>query len=135
MPADFDKHTAMQAFLRRNFPAHGEALSAYPGEALQAGLNAPFSSLFQLAQLARRNLLSDRDLNASIRARRFSVIVLSFDLGKERDPYWLNSYYLTPATREAIESNYVLANSLDMPEPEKDRQQNRYYIYVPSSKQ
>jgi hypothetical protein len=135
MPSDFVRHNAMQSFLRQNFPHHAEALSAYPGELLQAGLGTPFSSLFQLAQLARRGVISDQDLAASIRAHRFSVIILSFDLRKEQDPYWLNSYYLTPATREAIEHGYVLATSLDMPALEKDRPQDRYYIYVPGSNQ
>jgi hypothetical protein len=133
MPSDIVKHNAMLSFLRQNFPHHAEALSATPGEVLQAGLETPFSSLFQLAQLARRDVIPDDDLAAFIRAHRFTVIILSFDLMKERDPYWLNSYYLTPATREAIEHNYVLATSLDMPAPERDRPQDRYYIYVPAS--
>jgi hypothetical protein len=129
-PSDFARYNAMQVFLRQNFSPHAEALSASPGELLQAGLETPFSGLFQLVQLAHRGILSDRDLAVQIGARRFSVIVLSFDLSLERDPYWLN-FYLTPATRDAIDHGYVCVSSLDMPAPEKERAQDRYYIYVP----
>ena len=130
LPSDFAQHNAMQVFLRQNFPRHAEALSVSPGELLQAGLETPFSGLFQLVQLAHRGVISDGDLAAQIGARRFSVIVLSFDLWQERDPYWLN-FYLTPATRDAIEHGYARVGSLDMPTSEKERAQDRYYIYVP----
>ncbi len=128
-PIDFAKHNAMQSFLRQSFAPHAESLSPSPGELLQAGLETPFSGLFQLAQLAHRGMLSDRELAAQIRAGRFSVIVLSFDLAKERDPYWLN-FYLTPSTIDAINRSYSIATSLDMPAPEKQRPEDRYYIYV-----
>jgi hypothetical protein len=129
-PSDFARHSAMQAFLRQNFPPHAQALSANPGELLQAGLETPCSSLVTLAQLARRGILSDHELASQIGARRFSAVVLNFDLSQERDPYWLN-FYLTPAMLKAIQHNYQLAVSLDMPAPEKERAQDRYYIYVP----
>jgi hypothetical protein len=128
-PSDLAKHNAMQSFLRQSFAPHAESLSPSPGELLQAGLETPFSGLFQLAQLAHRGMLSDRELAAQIRAGRFSVIVLSFDLAKERDPYWLN-FYLTPSTIDAINRSYSIATSLDMPGPEKQRPEDRYYIYV-----
>jgi hypothetical protein len=79
--------------------------------------------------LAHRGILSDRDLAVQIRNRRFSVIVLSFDLSHEQDPYWRN-FYLTPATREAIEHSYVLMGTLNMAAPEKHRDQDCYYIYA-----
>jgi hypothetical protein len=129
-PSDFAHHDAMQQFLRQHFPRHAEGLSANPGELLQAGLETPYSGLFTLVQLSHRGVVSDRDLAAQIRARRFSVIVLGFDLSRESDPYWLN-FYLTPATREAIEQGYACAESLEMPTPEKERPLDRYYIYVP----
>jgi hypothetical protein len=127
---DFDRHNAMQAFLRQNFPPHSEALGASPGDLLQAGLDAPFSGLFTFVQLAHRGILSDRDLAAQIANRRFSAIVLTLDLSHEQDPYWLN-FYLTPATREAIEQRYTRMDILDMPTPLKQRPQDRYYVYVP----
>jgi hypothetical protein len=58
------------------------------------------------------------------------VIVLDFDLQKETDPIWLN-YYLTPAARTAINSSYRVIDSLQVPEPEKLWQQDRFYIYIP----
>jgi hypothetical protein len=131
-PADAVRHSAMQLFLRRNFPPHARALGASAGDLVQAGLETPFSDLFQLVQMAKRGIVPDRDLVARIRARSFSVIVLSFDLGKERDPYWLD-FYLTEPMRAAIERDYDLAASLEMPEPEKERAQDRFYVYVPRS--
>jgi hypothetical protein len=80
--------------------------------------------------LAHRGILSDRDLAAQIANRRFSAIVLPLDLSHEQDPYWLN-FYLTPATREAIEQRYTRMDILDMPSPVKQRSQDRYYVYVP----
>jgi hypothetical protein len=129
-PSDFAQHTAVESFLRQNFPRHAKALSASPGELLQAGLETPFSGLFQLAQLAQRGVISDRDLAVQIRGRQFSVIVLNLDLQQERDPFWLY-YNLTPATLDAIEHSYVLSVSLDMPAPQKLRAQDRYYFYEP----
>jgi len=128
--ADFADHEAVQSFLRRNFPSRGRALGASPGDLVQAGLETPFSGLFLFVQLAHRGSVSDRDLVAKIRSRWFSVIVLNFNLREERDPYWLN-FYLTAPMRNAIDHGYQVSTSLDMPTPEKERAQDRFYIYVP----
>jgi hypothetical protein len=133
-PADLADHNAIQSFLRRNFPRHAKSLPATsPGNLVQAGLETPFSGLWHLARLVQRGMVSDRDLAARIHAQSFSVIVLSFDLRKERDPYWLN-FHLTASMRDAIERNYRLAASLEMPVPERERAQDRFYIYVPRSR-
>jgi hypothetical protein len=131
-PSDFAQHNAMQSFLRRNFPPHARSLSAAPGDLLQAGLETPFSGLFTLVLLAHRGIVPESNLTAQIQARRFAVIVLSFDLRQERDPYWLN-FYATAPLLQAIELNYELATSLDMPAPTRERAQDRYYVYVPRS--
>jgi hypothetical protein len=128
--SDVAPHNALQLFLREKFPPHAEALSVNPSELLQAGLETPFPGLFQLVQLAHRGVISDRYLVDQIQAGRFSVIVLSFDLREERDPYWLN-FYLTTAILEAIKHSYVIVAGLDLPLPEKARQQDRFYVYVP----
>jgi hypothetical protein len=131
-PDDFAQYNAMQSFLRRNFPPHARSLGTAPGDLLQAGLETPYSGLFTLAQLAHRGRVSDSDLAAQIQARRFSVIVLNFDLRQERDPYWLN-FYATPLLLQAAELNYELATSLDLPAPTRERSQDRFYVYVPRS--
>jgi hypothetical protein len=132
-PADFAEYNAVQSFFRRSFPRHARALGFRGGDLVQAGLDTPFADLFQTELLARRGIVSDQDLVARIRARWFSVIVLDFDLEKERDPFWLN-FYLTGATRDAIEQNYQIVQKLEIPLPERLRKEDRFYIYVPRSR-
>ena len=130
---DFEQHDVIQSFLRRNFPPHARSLGTAPGDLLQAGLETPYSGLFQLAQLAHRGKVSDSDLATQIRTCRFSIIVLSFDLGQEHDPYWLG-FYGTPSTLQAIGSSYELATRLDLPTPARERPQDGFYVYVPRSR-
>jgi hypothetical protein len=129
-PSDFARHFAMQTFLRQNFPAHALAIGTTPGDLVQAGLDVPYTSLFKLAQLAHRGLVSDGALTTQIHDRRLAVIVLNVDTERETEPYWLN-FYLTPSVLAAIRASYQLDTSLDMPEPLKIRNQDRFYIYVP----
>ncbi|MGH9351761.1 MAG: hypothetical protein ACRD2G_06340, partial [Terriglobia bacterium] len=129
-PADFAEHDAIETYLRENFPLHAASLGFDPGILAQSGMETPFSGLFQLAQLARRGIVSDRGLVDEIRARRFAVITLGIDARKERDPYWLN-FWLTPSIRDAIERNYTPERSMAMPSPQRERPQDRFYIYVP----
>lgn len=128
--SDIEKYDAMQSFLRGHFRPHSAALSIGPGDLLQAGLETPFSGLFQLAQLSRNGIVSDRDLVNQIHDQRFIVIVLNFDVSKERDPYWLK-FYGTPAVFRAISTNYELDESLAMPDLVRQRPQERFYVYVP----
>jgi hypothetical protein len=129
-PSDIIQHNAMQFFLRRNFPPDASALGPNPGELLQAGLKAPFSGLFELAQFHRGGVVADRDLADQIHQRRFAVIILSFDVQKEKDPYWM-MFYGTPAILDAVKTDYELAANLGMPAPIRQRQQERFYVYVP----
>jgi hypothetical protein len=97
---------------------------------VQAGLEVSFTDLYQFAELSRRGLLSDRSLAAQIHARRFSTIVLDFNLAEEKDPAQLN-FYLTEPLREAISHDYDLRTTLEVPDPEKSRLEPRFYVYVP----
>jgi hypothetical protein len=129
-PADVAKYKAMQSFLVRNFPPGSRSLGPHPGGLLQGGLEAPFSGLFELAVFAHRGLVSDQDLIAEIQGRRFAVVVSHFDISQERDPYWLR-FYATPAILRAIDTDYQIDTSLDMPATLKQRPQDRFYVYVP----
>jgi hypothetical protein len=129
-PSDIVQHNAMQTFLRRNFTPYTEALGPNPGELMQAGLQVPFSGLFELAQFHRGGVVPDRDLAGQVRERRFAVIVMHFDVRKENDPYW-TTFYTTPAILDAVKHDYELAKSLEMPVPIRQRPQDRFYVYVP----
>ena len=131
-PSDFQQHEAIRNYLRQNFPPGAKALGPAPGDFLQAGLLTPYAGVFQLTQLVHRGILSDRELVAAIRAHQFSVVTLNFDVWRERDPYWLR-FYLTAPMIEAIQQEYVLAANLDLPLPERERPEDRFYAYVPRS--
>lgn len=128
---DVARHDAMQSLLRRSFPAHAASLCANPGEMIQAGLDVPFSGLYQLTHLARRGVESDRGVVNMIRQGKFAVVVLSVDVNKETDPYALN-FALTPQMLLAIRQNYEVKYVLAMPTPLKLRRQDRFFVYVPS---
>jgi hypothetical protein len=127
--SDVAKYETMQSFLRSHFAPGAESLSLAPGDLLQASLETPFSGLFQLAQLDHGGVVQDRELVSKIHEERFAVIVLNFDVVRERDPYWLRFY--TPAILEAIGDDYQLEATLEMPSPTKDRSQDSFCIYVP----
>lgn len=129
-PTAFTENAAVQSFLRGNFPSNARALGFRGGDLVQAGLDTPFSDLFQTELLARRGIVSDDDLISQIRSHWFSVIVLDFDLSTERDPTWLN-YYLTVPARRAVEQNYEVTATLQIPSPERLWDRDRFYIYVP----
>lgn len=129
--SDIAKYDAMQSFLRERFPARAASLSIDPGDLLQAGLETPFSGLFQLAQLSRRGIVSDRDLVTQIQDRHFAVIVLPFDVSHARDLHWLKFY--TPAILRTIETDYEVDQNLEAPAPRKEEAGDRFYIYVPKA--
>jgi hypothetical protein len=129
-PADVAQHNAVQSFFRKNFSPRSRALGFRGGDLVQAGFDTPFADLFQTELMARRGVASDQELLARIRGQWFSVIVLDFDLAKERDPQWLDMY-LIASTREAIEQNYQLGEQIEIPFPERFNPQDRFYIYIP----
>ncbi len=130
-PADFARDRAVQDYLRRNFAPHSPALGYYAGDLVRAGLETPISNLYHYSWLIRKGRLSDRDLVAQLGRSRYGVIVLNFDLQREKDPD-RTEYYLTEPLRQAIRANYRLAASLEMPGPEKLRPDDRFYLWVPS---
>ena len=128
--SDVEQYGTLQSFLVGHFPRHASALGPNPGELLQAGLEAPFSGLFEVAAFSRSGAVSDNGLIKQIQDQRFAVIVLHFDVSKERDPYWL-TFYATPAVLHAIDVSYELEGNLAMPAPLRQRRQDRFYIYAP----
>jgi len=131
-PSDCVQHQAIQDYLRHNFAPADEALGPAPGDLAQAGLCTPYSGLFTLTRLVERARLSDRDLTTAIRAHRFAVIALYFDVWRERDPQYARIYVTAPML-QAIQEEYALAASLDLPLLERLRPESRLYIYVPRS--
>jgi hypothetical protein len=129
-PADLAQHNAVQDFFQKSFPPGSRALGFRGGDLVQAGFDTPFADLFQTELLARRGVVPDQELLARIRGQWFSVIVLDFDLAKERNPQWLDMY-LTASTREAIEQNYEIGEQIEIPFPERFNPQDRFYIYIP----
>lgn len=129
-PSDFLQHEAVLDYLRSNFPPGAKALATAPGDLLQAGLRTPYAGIFTLTQLVHQGILPDGPLVAAIRDHQFCVIALHFDVWRERDPYWLR-FYLTAPMIQAIQDEYVLATSLDLPLPERERPEDRFYAYVP----
>jgi hypothetical protein len=130
--AAFAQNAAVQSYLSQNFPAGSRALGFREGDLLLAGLDTPFADLFQIELLSKRGVVPDDEMLAQIRRRWFSVIVLDFDLGAERDPTTLN-YYLNEPARRAIAENYEITATLPVPSPEKLWEKDQFYIYVPRS--
>jgi len=129
-PNDFTLYWNIQKYLTGHFPAGSKALDSSPGDILQAGLEIPFTSLFQLSHLARHGIVSDRELVTRIREREFSLIALNFNLQKEHNPALLD-YFLTGPMRDAIVRNYSIATSLEAPAPERFQRLDRIFFYVP----
>jgi hypothetical protein len=129
-PLDLAQYNEVQGFFRRSFPPGARALGFRGGDLVQAGLDTPFADLFQTELMARHGVVPDKELLERIRDRWFAVIVLDFDLEKERDPQWLDMY-LTPRARGTIEENYQLVDNVEIPYPERLNPQDHFYIYVP----
>lgn len=131
-PAAFAQNAALKSFFQRSFSLRSRALGFRGGDLVQAGFDTPFADLFQTELLARRGVVSDRELVAQIRARWFAVIVLDFDLQTESQQFRLD-YYLNEPARRAIAENYEISATVPTPSPEKLWDQDQFYIYVPRS--
>lgn len=129
-PVDLAQYNAVQGFFRHSFPPGARALGFRGGDLVQAGLDTPFADLFQTELMARHGVVADKELLDRIDDRWFTVIVLDFNLEKERDPQWLDMY-LTRLARDAIERNYQLVDNIEIPFPERLSPQDHFYIYVP----
>ena len=131
-PRDFRDDANVQAYLTRQFPRGTRTLSYFSGDVIRAGLSLPFTNLNHYNQLIRKGLVSGEDVPGLIAQQRFGLILLDFDLEKEQSDYYVN-FYLTPAMREAIGKRYRLADTLEMPSPEKMLEHAKYYVWVPKS--
>jgi len=127
---DLGRDRAIQSYLRENFPAGTPALTYYAGDLTRAGLDVPASNLFHYVWLIRKGTLPGADLLDNISAQRYGLIVLNFDLEREKDPH-RRELYLTPALLEAIAANYRHTAALAMPEPEQIHDDDRFYVWVP----
>jgi len=127
---DFERDRALQDYLRANFPPGTRALSYYAGDMIRAGLEMPVSDLFQHTWLAHAGRLDDRGLVWQLEKHNYGVVVLDIDLETEKQRYWLD-YSLTEPVRRAIQTEYRLATTLEMPEVEKLRSEARLYVWVP----
>jgi hypothetical protein len=62
---DFVNDLALQAFVRKRFPAGAPALSHYCGELARAGLATPITDLYQYTWLVRTGRIPETDLLVS----------------------------------------------------------------------
>jgi hypothetical protein len=67
-----------------------------------------------------------------LESRHFGLVMLDFDLETE-GPNYYTEYYMTAPIRAAIQANYQLPSALEMPGPEKLREEAKFYIWVPRS--
>ena len=129
---DFERDRAVQDYFRANFPPGTRALSYYAGDMIRAGLELPVSDLFQYNWLIRAGTLDDRGVVTQLEKHHYGVVVVDIDLETEKEKYWLD-YTLTEPVRRAIQTEYRLGTTLEMPEVEKLRSEARLYIWVPRS--
>ncbi|MBZ5542967.1 MAG: hypothetical protein LAO07_04720 [Acidobacteriia bacterium] len=129
-PKDFEADRAVQAYLRRTFPRGTPALSHYAGTLGRAGLDLPISNLDQYRFLLAQGKLPEREVPAELDQCRFKVILLNFELGPAENPR-PNISDIPESWVRAILANYRLAASLDMPDTEKVRPDDRFYVWVP----
>jgi hypothetical protein len=127
---DFSRDRAIQDLLRRNFPPGTPALGFQTGDLVRAGLENPYSDIYQYSQLVREGTLSEQDLLKKIGRRRFGIIVVDLDLqnGDAKPPY---DYCFSWPMRRAIREYYQPLTSLELPGPEKDRDDYRFWAWVP----
>ncbi len=127
---DFERDRALQDYLRANIPPGTRALSYYAGDMIRAGLELPVSDIYQHTWLTRTGTLDDRGIVTQLEKRTYGVVVVDIDLEREKQKYWLD-YCLTEPVRRAIQTEYRLAATLEMPDMEKLRGEARLYIWVP----
>jgi hypothetical protein len=127
---DFLRDQAIQEFLRQNFSPRTRALSYYAGDLARAGFENPVADVYQYTQLIRQGTLSNRDLRNQVDHRSFGIIVVDLDL-LGPDARIPPDYYFTEPLRRAIVENYRPLASLEMPSPERLRDDSRFYVWVP----
>ncbi len=130
--ADFARDRNVQEFLREKFPPRTRGLAYYPGDILRAGMDVPVTDLFQYSQLVLQGKLPDRYLLDRFREQWFGAVVIHFDLRDERLARERIDR-LPDAWTDAIRQNYRLMTTLEMPQPEKLLEEDRFYVWVPRS--
>ena len=131
-PKEFGQDRAAQDYFRRHFLPGTRVLSYYTGDMVRSGLQTPITNLYHYNQLVRKGALNDREMVTQLETHYFGVVVVDFDLQTERESYWLD-FYLTERIRRAIQANYHLAATVEMPGPEKLREEARFYVWVPNT--
>ncbi len=129
-PEDFARDRALQRFLRTNFPRGTPALGYYVGDLVRAGLDTPFPNVYHFRGLVLKGVYDEKIMIDQLRAHRYGVVLLDFDLRKHSDDFMAN-YYLTAGERSAILRHYQVAAVLPLPRPEKTPFNEAAYIYVP----
>jgi hypothetical protein len=130
--SDFVADSALQNYLKENFPPRTSVLSYYAGDPLRAGLSAPVTNLWHYSSLIRKGALSDRDIVSRIDGGGYGAILLDFDLAKTiAGP--MADFYTTNSIRNAIAHSYRPIARLKMPTPELTRYTNgNIYVWVPN---
>ena len=131
-PREFAQDRAVQEFFHQHFSPGTRVLSYYTGDMVRAGLETPITNLYHYNQLVRKGRLDDGDLVAQLENHYFGLVVVDFDLQTEKDTYFLD-FCLTEKIRRAIEASYQLTATMEMPGPEKLREEARFYVWVPQS--
>jgi hypothetical protein len=130
--SDFAADSALQNYLKENFPARTSVLSYYAGDPLRAGLSAPITNLWHYSALIRKGALSDRDIVSRIDGGGYGAILLDFDLA-HFDSGHMADFYTTPSVRHAILRGYRQISRLNMPSPELTRHADgNIYVWIPN---
>jgi hypothetical protein len=130
-PADLVQDSALQEYLRSQFPPGTPCLTYYAGDPIRAGLDAPVTNLWHYAALIRTGALSDHDIVAHIERGRYGVILLDFDLRHPKSSE-VADYYLTQPVRNAILGSYELAMQFSIPRPERNGVgDGQVYAWIP----
>jgi hypothetical protein len=128
---DFVADSALQTYLRAEFPTGTSALSYYPADPLRAGLAVPVTNLWHYTALIRKGLLSDRDIVGRIERKDYGVILLDYDLTRA-NAATTGDFYTTRSMREAILAGYYERAQLELPTPEVTRFSGKtVHIWVP----
>lgn len=132
-PTDFATDSALQSYLRENFPPGTSTLCYYAGDPVRAGLNVPVTNLWGYSALIREGTLSDRGIVSRIGNGGYGVILLDFDLGRFNASK-IADFYTTRPMREAILGSYRKVARLGLPRPETSRSTDgNIYVWVPKA--
>jgi len=130
----FAQDQAAQGYLRSHFSPGTRVLSYYTGDMVRAGLQTPITNLYHYYQLVRKGTLNDADMVTQLERHYFGIVVLDFDLLTEKRRDFFLDFYLTKGIRHAIQANYQMATTVEMPGPERLYGKEWFYVWVPRPK-